>query len=336
MFSGLNLGIFGITRLRLEIESAADNLAAKKVLDLRQDTHFLLTTVLWGNVAVNCLLTLLMDSVAAGLTALFVSTIGITIFGEILPQAFFSRYALAVSSRLVPYLKIWQKLLYPVAKPSALLLDWMLGKEGIQYFREHDLRELIKRHMHSEHVDIDHIEGLGALNFLAIDDIPVSSEGEILHEESIISLPRDVDLPRIPEFEPHGEDPFVQRVRASGKRWVVLTDEQDQPLLVLDSNAFIRAVLGGRTKKLNPYDYCHRPIIVSDPSTRLGEAITNFTVETRSVEDDVIDHDIILYWGEGKRVITGADLLGRLFRGIVQRKAATDATRSEPKLERAT
>jgi metal transporter CNNM len=30
----------------------------------------------------------------------------------------------------------------------------------------------------------------------------------------------------------------------------------------------------------------------------------------------VIDNDHILIWGEQKRIITGADLLGRLLRGI--------------------
>ncbi len=320
MFSGLNLGLFGISRLRLEIEAAAGNQAAKRVLGLREDNHFLLTTVLWGNVAANCLLTLLMDSVSAGVTAFLVSTIGITIFGEIFPQAFFSRYALSVSSFFTPYLKLWQKLLYPVAKPTALFLDYLLDKEGIQYFREKDLRELIKRHMNYDNVDIDHIEGLGALNFLAIDDLPVSGEGEILDDKSVISLPRNIDLPLIPEFEPNGEDPFVQQVRASGRRWVVFTDESNNPLLVLDSNAFLRAILGGMQKEINAYKYCHRPIVLHDTSTRLGEAITQFTVNAHSDEDDVIDHDIILVWADVKRVITGADLLGRLFRGIVKRE----------------
>jgi metal transporter CNNM len=37
-------------------------------------------------------------------------------------------------------------------------------------------------------------------------------------------------------------------------------------------------------------------------------------------EDDVIDHDLILVWGEQKRIITGADLLGRLLRGITTRE----------------
>lgn len=320
MFSGLNLGVFGISRLRLEIEAAAGTPAAKRILALRQDNHFLLATVLCGNVAVNCLLTLLMDSVVAGVSAFLISTLGITLFGEIIPQAFFVRHALTVSSFLTPYLKLWQKLLYPVAKPIALLLDGLLGKEGIEYFRERDLRELIKRHMGSEHVDINHIEGLGALNFLAIDDIPVSDEGEALDESSVIRLPRDIDLPRIPAFEPKGEDPFVQRVRASGKRWIVFTDEKNEPLLVLDSNAFLRAVLEGQKTKINAYAYCHRPIVVRDPAMRLGEAITQLTVEAQIEEDDVIDRDLILVWGDEKRVISGADLLGRLLRGIVKRK----------------
>jgi hypothetical protein len=40
-------------------------------------------------------------------------------------------------------------------------------------------------------------------------------------------------------------------------------------------------------------------------------------------EDDVIDNDLILVWGEQKRIITGADLLGRLLRGIVMNDPKT-------------
>jgi len=35
--------------------------------------------------------------------------------------------------------------------------------------------------------------------------------------------------------------------------------------------------------------------------------------------DDVIDDDLILIWFKEKRVITGADILGRLLRGIALR-----------------
>jgi len=40
-------------------------------------------------------------------------------------------------------------------------------------------------------------------------------------------------------------------------------------------------------------------------------------VDPEHIEDDVIDEDIILVWGAERRIITGADILGRLLRGIV-------------------
>ena len=48
---------------------------------MRRDSNFLLTTILWGNVGVNVLLTLLSDSVLAGLAAFLFSTVVITVFG---------------------------------------------------------------------------------------------------------------------------------------------------------------------------------------------------------------------------------------------------------------
>ena len=69
MFSGMNLAAFSISRLRLEVQVAADNRLAQQVLALRQDSNFLLTTILWGNVGINVLLTLLSDSVMTGILA---------------------------------------------------------------------------------------------------------------------------------------------------------------------------------------------------------------------------------------------------------------------------
>jgi metal transporter CNNM len=87
IFSGLNLAVFGVSRLRLEVEAENGSQEALSVLGLRNDSNFLLTTILWGNVSINCLLTLLSDSVLAGVGAFFFSTGVITFFGEIGPQA---------------------------------------------------------------------------------------------------------------------------------------------------------------------------------------------------------------------------------------------------------
>jgi metal transporter CNNM len=43
-------------------------------------------------------------------------------------------------------------------------------------------------------------------------------------------------------------------------------------------------------------------------------------VKPEHPEDDVIDNDLILVWGKQKRIIIGADLLGRLLRGIATRE----------------
>ena len=101
-FSGLNLAIFSVSKLRLEVEAASGNLDAIRVLDLRKDSNFTLCTIVWGNAVTNVLLTLLSDSVLAGLGAFVFSTFAITVFGDIVPQAYFSRNALQMAARLRP------------------------------------------------------------------------------------------------------------------------------------------------------------------------------------------------------------------------------------------
>jgi metal transporter CNNM len=318
MFSGLNLALLGISRLRLEVEATAGNPAAVKILALRKDTYFLLTTILWGNVGINVLLTLLSNSVMTGVTAFFFSTVLITFAGEITPQAYFSRHAMRMGSLLAPLLRFYQLLLYPVAKPCALVLDRWLGEEGISYFKERDLHTVIHRHIEAEDSDVGRLEGIGAMNFLKLDDITVTREGEHVDPDSIISLPAKAGLPVFPAFERHALDPFLLDVNSSGKKWVIIVDERNEPRLVLNANAFLRDTLfGGGT--INPYSYCHRPILVRDPTTLLGEVLPRLRVQTGSEKDDVIDDDLILIWADEKRVITGSDILGRLLRGIVLR-----------------
>ncbi|MGD9302090.1 MAG: CNNM domain-containing protein, partial [Desulfobacterales bacterium] len=119
IFSGMNLALFSISRLRLEVEADLGDRDAIKILNLRNDSNFLLTTILWGNVGINVLLTLLSNSVLAGISAFFFSTVVITLVGEIMPQAYFSRHALRMAAMLTPLLKFYQILLYPAAKPTA-------------------------------------------------------------------------------------------------------------------------------------------------------------------------------------------------------------------------
>lgn len=319
IFSGLNLALLGISRLRLEAEAESGSRDAARVLDLRRNSHYLLTTILWGNVSVNCLLTLLSDSVLAGVAAFVFSTFGITLGGEILPQAYFSRNALRVGARLAPLVKGYQLVLYPLARPTALLLDWWLGTEGITFFRERDLREIIRIHKDSDEAEVGHVEGTGALNFLALDDLPIGREGELVDGASVIALPQTDDgSPILPRISRDPTDPFLSRIAASGKKWVILTNSSGEPQRVLDADGFLRDCLFGR--ELTPELHLHQPLVVSDPETRLGSLLRRLRVEPVDSEDDVIDRDVVLLWAPGeRRVVTGADLLGRLMRGIALR-----------------
>ena len=321
MFSGLNLAFFSLSRLQLDIEIAQGNKAAEKVLAVRQDSNFLLTTILWGNVSINVLLTLLSDSVLAGVLAFAFSTVFITIFGEILPQAYFSRNALRMASLLSPVLRFYQFLLYPVARPCAVVLDLWLGKEGIDYLREKELLSMIRAHMEADDAELDHIEGRGALNFLTIDEIKVTEEGEPVDANSIIRLPTKVDLPLIPEVKRDVSDPFLQLVNASGHHWVVLADESGNPQLLLDADAALRAALLDREKPYDIYNYCRRPLVIRDTNKTIGEVISYLKSIPASSEadDSAIDYDAVLIWGDNPRIITGADILGKLLKGIAAR-----------------
>ena len=221
-----------------------------------------------------------------------------------------------MGSLLAPVLRLYQLLLYPVAKPSAMALDMWLGKEGISYFRERDLLTLINKHIESDESDVSKLEGVGAINFFQLDDIAVSKEGEAIAPDSIIKLPVRDQKPVFPEFQPDGNDPWLNQLNRSGKKWVIITDDRDEPYLVLNANAFLRnAIFKG--SEVNPFYYCHRPIVIKDDATLIGKVLPDLKVRSRSETDDVIDNDIILVWSGQKRVITGADILGRLLRGIV-------------------
>jgi hypothetical protein len=313
MFSGLNLAFFGLSRLQLEAE-AETNPRAARVLRMRRDSNFLLTTILWGNVGINVLLALLTDSLLGGVLAFLFSTVAITLFGEIIPQAYFSRHSLRMASLLSPLLQMYQYLLFPVAKPSAMLLDKWLGKESAQFFEEHVIRKILLKHVDADDSDVGLVEGIGALNFLDIDDLAATDEGEKVDPKSILSLDTDVDLPRFPTLTRDSGDPFLQKINASGRKWIILTDPEGQPRLLLDADGFLRQALLA-PDRLNPYDYCHRPVILRDAHTSLGEVIRLLRRGKRD-RNGVIDRDVVLLWGPEPRIITGADLLDRLLHGI--------------------
>jgi metal transporter CNNM len=316
MFSGLNLGMLGPSRLRLQVAAKGGDQGARRILKLREDFHLLLTTILWGNVAANTLLALLADSILTGVVAFAVSTVGITLFGEIVPQAYLSRHAYLVGGILAPVVRVYRALLYPVAWPTARMLDLLVGKEGLGLFREEDLREMLRLHVVEESSDVSHVEGRGALNFLALDDRHLREEAEPLHPESILSLPFASGRAQFPHFEATRSDPFLDAVHRSRHVWIVITDPQGRPRLVLNANSFLRAVLM-EAAPVDPAAFCHAPLVVTDPKAKLEAVLSDLQLRSRRPGGEPLHPDLVLLWtAHEKRVLTGVDLLENLLRGI--------------------
>ncbi len=143
----------------------------------------------------------------------------------------------------------------------------------------------------------------------------IEQEGEPLNPESIVHMDFTAGgEPRFPAYQPQRSDPFLQQIQSSGEKWVVLVDGSDQPKLVMDADGFLRDALFSE-QPVDPGRYCHRPIVVTNSREKIGGVLSHWSPRTSGV-DNVIDNDMILYWRESKKVITGADILGRLLKGI--------------------
>ncbi len=150
-FSGLTLALMGLDTSGLEIVMSGDDpmlsRAASNIYPVRKDGNLLLCTLLLGNVAVNTLLGILMADITSGTVGFLSSTALIVVFGEIIPQATFSRYALQVGEKAVPIMKVIICIFYIIAKPLAFCLDKILGHEiGITYSKT-ELGKLLDMHV---------------------------------------------------------------------------------------------------------------------------------------------------------------------------------------------
>lgn len=168
LFSGLTLGLLGLDKTELERKIKLGDKKAKRVYSIRKKGNLLLCTLLLGNVAVNSALAIFLNSILSGVLAGIFATGLIVIFGEILPQATISRYALVVGSKTVWLVKIFIFAFYPICWPMAKGLDKMLGEEMPTIWTRKELAEIIKHHEDSPQSKLDADEEriiLGALSF---------------------------------------------------------------------------------------------------------------------------------------------------------------------------
>jgi len=96
-----------------------------------------------------------LGSIASGVLAGIIATALIVIFGEIIPQASISRYALEVGSKTVWLVQIFIVILYPICWPIAKILDLVLGNEMPTVWSKNELEEIIRSHEDSPDYTLD-------------------------------------------------------------------------------------------------------------------------------------------------------------------------------------
>jgi metal transporter CNNM len=154
LFSGLTLGLLGLDKNELKRKISLGNKQAEKVYSVRRRGNLLLCTLLLGNVAVNSTLAIFLGNIASGVMAGLIATGLIVVFGEILPQATFSRYALQVGAKTAWLVKIFIVILLPVCWPIAWVLDKVLGEEMATIYSKKELMKIIEEHKGSKDSDV--------------------------------------------------------------------------------------------------------------------------------------------------------------------------------------
>ncbi|CCC69291.1 hypothetical protein NCAS_0C03010 [Naumovozyma castellii] len=152
VFAGLTLALMGQDEVYLKVMSSSgspqEKKSARRVLSLiSRGKHWVLVTLLLSNVITNESLPIVLDRcLGGGWQAVVSSTCLIVIFGEIIPQSICVKYGLQVGAFFGPFVLVLMYLMYPVAYPIALLLDYLLGEDHGTMYRKSGLKTLVTLH----------------------------------------------------------------------------------------------------------------------------------------------------------------------------------------------
>ncbi|RLC37758.1 hypothetical protein DRH27_03575 [Candidatus Falkowbacteria bacterium] len=263
LFSGLTLGFFSLNKDDLERKVKLGNKKAEKVFKVRKNGNLLLCTLLIGNVAVNSTLSIYLGSIASGFVAGLMATSLIVVFGEIIPQAAFSRYALILGAKLAWLVKLFIFVLYPICWPLSWVLNKILGDEIPTVYSKHELMKIVEDHEGMKESEIDSDEEKiikGALSF---------SEKQV----------KDILTPRIEVFCLPAKQAFdkeiMKKIIESGhSRIPVYNKNRDDITGVLYS----KDLIGNDIKEKKVEDIARKDVIFVDANKPLDELLNAFKI----------------------------------------------------------
>lgn len=134
--SGLTMGLMTLNPEMLTVimnspqSTALEKHRAEKVLVIVKQHHLLLVTLLLLNSMASESLPLFLDQILPTHIAILVAVFGVLFFGEIIPSAIFTGpYKMFIAAKMVPMLRVFMFVLWPVAFPVAKILDLTVQEE---------------------------------------------------------------------------------------------------------------------------------------------------------------------------------------------------------------
>ncbi|KAI9776396.1 MAG: hypothetical protein M1839_009592 [Geoglossum umbratile] len=228
-FAGLTIALMGQDEIYLQVIHTSGEGKEKKhagaVLHLLQKgKHWVLVTLLLGNVITNETLPIVLDrSLGGGWPAVLSSTVLIVIFGEIIPQSICVRYGLPIGACLAPVVLSLMHILAPVAYPTAKLLDYLLGEDHGTVYKKAGLKTLVTLHKSlgtspSDRLNQDEVTIISAV--LDLKDKPVGSimtpmedvftmSGDTILDEQTMDAILSAGYSRIPIHAPDNRHNFI-------------------------------------------------------------------------------------------------------------------------------
>ncbi|MCJ1402535.1 hypothetical protein MMC11_005755 [Xylographa trunciseda] len=227
-FAGLTIALMGQDEIYLEViktsgDGAEKHHAAKVLKLLKRGKHWVLVTLLLGNVITNETLPIVLDrSLGGGWPAVLGSTVLIVIFGEIIPQSICVRYGLPIGAWMSPPVVVLMYILSPVAWPTAKLLDYLLGEDHGTTYKKAGLKTLVTLHRTlgsaGEQLNMDEVTIISSVLDLKekpigsimtpMDDVFVMSADTVLDEDTMDTI-LSAGYSRIPIHAPENPTNFV-------------------------------------------------------------------------------------------------------------------------------
>jgi CBS domain containing-hemolysin-like protein len=147
--SGLTLCIFSLDPAALDAtaidpkETETTRSRARRLVPLMRHQHWVLVALVVVNSSSYEILPLVLESMLSPLISIVIATAAILIFGAVLPQALFTRYALSVASFFVPFVWLVMVLTAPISFTLAKALDCIIGHKEAVALQRVELRQLI-------------------------------------------------------------------------------------------------------------------------------------------------------------------------------------------------